>query len=71
MKTVLIDAGILAAPSPDDGLSRIHDYVETLLHWNRLLDEPWILVRLGEQVNESLYDAGLLPFRPTLQRALM
>lgn len=66
---VLIDAGILATPSPDDGPSHIHEYVETLLHWNRLLDEPWILVRLGEHVNEALYDAGLLPFRPTLQKA--
>lgn len=57
MKTVLIDAGVLAAPRLDDEPSRVHEYVKTLLHWKILLNEPWVSVRLSEEFFEVLGDA--------------
>ena len=69
MPTASIDAGVLAVPVEEDGAERIHDYVDTLLDWHSLLDEPWISVHLSERASELLVEEGLFPLRVALQKA--
>ena len=69
MPTASIDAGLLAVPIEEDGAERIYDYVDTLLDWRRLLDEPWISVHLSERASELLFEEGLFPLRAALQKA--
>ena len=69
MPTASIDAGVLAIPVEEDGAERIHDYVDTLLDWRRLLDEPWISIHLSERASELLVEEGLFPLRVALRKA--
>ena len=69
MQTASIDAGVLAVPLEADGAEGIHDYVDTLLDWHRLLEEPWISVNLSERAFELLIEEGLFPLRNALQKA--
>ena len=68
MQTANIDAGVLAAPLQHDRADKVHHYVETLLDWYRLLDEPWISVHLSERASELLVEEGLYPLRTALQK---
>lgn len=43
MLDVTIDAGVIAVPYPVTVTDQVHDYVDTLLDWSKLLDEPWWL----------------------------
>ena len=63
-----VDAGVLAVPLDGEGAEVIHDYVDTLLHWHRLLEEPWISVHLSERASELLVEEGLFPLRVALQK---
>lgn len=60
---VTIDAGILVVP--DLGVRRddAYRYVETLLVWSKLLDEPWIAICMSERSAEVLAEEGLYPLR--------
>ena len=69
MQMASIDAGVLAVPMEEDGAERIHDYVDTLLDWHRLLEESWISVHLSERASELLAEEGLFPLRVALQKA--
>ena len=66
--SVTIDAGVLVVPgrgaAPDDA----YRYVETLLDWSKLLNEPWIAVSMSERSAESLVVDDLYPLRMKLQR---
>tara|TARA_B100002003_G_scaffold92853_1_gene86524 strand:- start:8642 stop:9625 length:984 start_codon:yes stop_codon:yes gene_type:complete len=43
-----------------------YQYVDTLLDWSRLLDEPWIAIYMSEQASESLFADSLYPLREHL-----
>jgi len=69
MPSVTIDAGVLAAPplhgtTGDDA----HRYIETLLDWSKLLDEPWVAIYMSERASETLFAEGLYPLREQLRR---
>ena len=68
MPSVTIDAGVLAAPSEEATPAQVTEYVETLLDWQRLLDERWISIHMSERANEALDDDGLYPLHDHLQR---
>lgn len=68
MPSVTIDAGVLAAPpdasTPEDARS----YVDTLLDWSQLLEEPWVAIYMSERSSQSLVEDGLFPLRDRLER---
>jgi len=66
--SVTIDAGILAAPLATCSISDVHNYVDTLLDWSKLLDEPWVAIYMSERASEVLIEDGLYPLRDQLQR---
>lgn len=63
MPSVTIDAGVLAVPHVDCAKDDAFQYVDTLLDWSRLLDEPWVAIYMSERASEALVDEGLFPLR--------
>jgi len=63
--SVTIDAGVLALPEPEDDA---HRYIEVLLDWSKLLDEPWVAICMSERASEALWQDGLYPLRNELTR---
>lgn len=68
MPSVTIDAGVLAAPPEHGSADDVYHYVETLLDWSKLLDEPWVTIYMSERASEVLFDDGLFPLRNQLMR---
>lgn len=68
MASVTINAGVLAAPTAGAARAQVLRYVESLLDWRRLLDEPrWVGIYLSERTSEILFDDGLYPLRNHLR----
>ena len=65
---VTIDAGVLAASRLTSNASDVYQYVETLLDWKLLLDEPWVAIHMSESVPKVLLKEGLYPLRPQLEK---
>ncbi|MBN2137804.1 MAG: hypothetical protein JW720_08355 [Sedimentisphaerales bacterium] len=66
--SVTIDAGVLAVPVNDSTADDGNHYVETVLDWSKLLDEPWIAICMSERASEALFEDGLYPLRDQLRR---
>ncbi len=66
--SVTIDAGVLAVPLEDGTAEDAYRYVDTILDWSRLLDEPWVAVYMSERASQALFDDGLFPLRDHLTR---
>ena len=64
--SVTIDAGVLAVPGFDCAKDDAFRYVETLLDWSKLLDEPWVAIYMSERASEVLCDEDLFPLRKHL-----
>lgn len=60
---VTIDAGVLAVPHVDCAKDDAFQYVDTLLDWSKLLDEPWVAIYMSERASEVLIDEDLFPLR--------
>ena len=67
MPSVTIDAGVLATPPELCSVDDAHRYVESLLEWSKLLDEPWIAIYMSERAPEVLIEDDLYPFRDQLK----
>lgn len=67
LASVTIDTGILAVPCVDCAKDDAFQYVDTLLDWSKLLDEPWVAVYMSERASESLFAEGLYPLRDQLK----
>ena len=67
MPSVTIDAGVLAVPNVDCTRDFAFQYVDTLLDWSQLLDEPLIAIYMSERASESLLIDGLYPLREQLR----
>lgn len=65
--SVTIDAGVLAAPHLTCSIGDAYQYVETLLDWSKLLDEPWVAIYMSEKASEVLSVDGLYPLREQLE----
>lgn len=65
--SVTIDAGVLAVPPLHGAPVDAHRYVEALLDWAKLLDEPWIAICMSERSSEALFSDGLYPLRDQLR----
>ena len=61
MLSVTIDAGVLAVPKPTCTYNDAYRYVSTLLHWKKLLDEPWIAIYMSQRASEVLIEDSLFP----------
>ncbi len=68
MPSVTIDAGVLAVPPEHGSADDADRYVETLLDWRTLLDEPWVAIYMSDRASEALLDDELFPFRDQLKR---
>ena len=64
--SVTIDAGVLAVPQPNCTYNDAYRYVDTLLDWKKLLDEPWVAIYMSERTSEALLENSLFPFREHL-----
>ena len=53
--SVTIDASVLAAPHVDCARDDVFQYVDTLLDWKKLLNEPWVAIYMSERASESLF----------------
>lgn len=69
MPSVTIDAGVLAAP-PLQGTTGddAHRYLDTLLDWGKLLNEPSIAIYMSERASQALLDGNHYPFRGPLSQ---
>lgn len=67
MPSVTIDTCVLAAPQPEANRTEILTYVETLLDWKKLLNEPWIAIYMSENAASAMLDEGVYPLRPALR----
>ena len=65
--SITMDAGLLAVPPTQVSAEEAHGYVERLLDWAKLLDEPWIALCLSEQASGALFEDGLFPMREQLR----
>tara|TARA_R110001592_G_scaffold165883_2_gene400507 strand:+ start:19548 stop:20597 length:1050 start_codon:yes stop_codon:yes gene_type:complete len=68
LPSVTIDAGVLAVPHVDCTKDDAFQYVDTLLDWCRLLDEPWVAIYMSEWTIVPLCDDGLYPQREQLRK---
>ncbi len=68
MTNVMIDPGVLAAPPLEAEAEVVHQYVDSLLDWRQLLDEPWISIYVSERASELLIEEGLFPLRNALKK---
>ena len=66
--TATLDAGILAVPQGTTTPGHAHRFVEGLLDWVKLLDEPWVAIYMSERASEALIEDGLYTFRDELRR---
>ena len=64
---VTIDAGVVAIPQSDCTKSGAYRYVDKILNWGRLLDEPWIAVYMSERSSYALVEDQLYPFRDRIR----
>ena len=67
LPSVTIDAGVLAVPHVDCARDDAFQYVDTLLDWSKLLDEPWVAIYMSERASEALIDDNLFPLRNHLK----
>lgn len=67
LPSVTIDAGVLAVPHVGCAIDDALQYVDTLLDWSTLLDEPWVAIYMSERASEALIDDGLFPLRDRLK----
>ena len=67
LSSVTIDAGVLAVPHVNCTRDDAFQYVDTLLDWSQLLDEPWVTIYMSERASESLFSDGLYPLRDQLR----
>jgi len=65
--SVVFDAGVLAVPPLEGEASDAQRYIESLLDWARLLDEPWIAICMSENASGALFEDGLYPLREQLK----
>lgn len=66
LPSVTIDAGVLAVPHVNCAKDDAFQYVDTLLDWSKLLDEPWVAIYMSERASEALIDEELFPLRKHL-----
>jgi len=66
--SVIFGAGVLAVPTLEGVASDAHRYVECLLDWAKLLDEPWVAICMSECASAALFTDCLYPLRGQLQR---
>lgn len=67
LTSAIIDASVLAVPISECSKNDVFQYVETLLDWSKLLNEPWVSVFMSERASETLIDARLFPLRDHLK----
>jgi len=67
MLDLTIDAGVIAVPHPIASTEQVHDYVDTLLDWSKLLDGPWVAIHISEGAAKALFEDGLYPLRDQLR----
>lgn len=68
MSSVTIDAGVLAVPKISATSNDTYRYIETLLDWKKLLDEPWVAIYMSENASGALLEDGLYPIRDQLKQ---
>lgn len=66
MPSVTIDASVLAVPELESTAEDAHRYIDTILDWRRLLDEPWVAIYMSKRASGVLFDTGLYPLRDQL-----
>ena len=67
LPSVTIDAGVLAVPRVDCAKDDAFQYVDTLLDWSKLLNEPWVAIYMSDRASEALIDEDLFPLRNHLR----
>ncbi len=66
--SVTIDAGVLAVPPLHGTEVDTHRYIQALLDWAKLLDEPWVAICMSERSSEILFADDLYPLRDQLKQ---
>ena len=65
--SITIDSGVLVIPNVAAPKIETIQYVEKLLDWKKLLEEPWVSIYMSERASESLTKDGLFPLRDQLK----
>lgn len=65
--SVIFDAGVLAVPALAGPAGDAHRYIESLLDWAKLLEEPWVAICISEGAAAALFEDDLYPLREQLQ----
>lgn len=64
---VTIDAGVIAVPHVACSTNDAYQYIDTLLDWSKLLEDPWVAIYMSERAAETLFLDGLYPLREHLK----
>ena len=64
---VTIDASVLAVPQIGCSLAEAISYIENIIDWSILLDEPWVDISLTERSPSALFLDELYPLRDHLR----
>jgi hypothetical protein len=65
---VTIGTGVFALPLINCSADDARGYVERILSWAKLLDEPWIAVCVSENASSALFEDELFPLRDKLRQ---
>lgn len=68
MPSVTIDTCVLALPPLTASRDDIYEYLDTLLDWGKLLDEPWVAIYMSEHASDAMQNANVYPLRNELKR---
>lgn len=63
---VTIDASVIAVPQIGCSPEEVYAFIETILDWRLLLDQPWIAITFSESCSIHLIEEELYPLRPHL-----
>lgn len=70
MPSALLDPFLLAVPDEKATHGEVESYIQGVLDWAHLRDEPWVNIYLSERTLECLHEEGCFPLYPLLGRAL-
>ena len=67
MPSVTIDAEFWRRQPEESSVDAVHEYVDTLLDWHKLLDERWVTIYMSTRAFKALFADGLYPLRDNLK----
>lgn len=66
-ETVTLDPEVLVLPNAESTHAEVQGYIENLVEWSALLEEPWMTLLVSDRSAGALLEDGVYPFWKTLE----